>query len=232
MTGPIKRLIKAMLLAGSRRVFRWDVGPIFELFHESWYDARGWERLTWFGVPILKNPFDLLKYQDLLVRQRVDFVIESGANCGGSTLYFAHVLDALGHGAVISIDLHPNWAPAARAHPRVTTVAGSSIDPSVLGAVRSRIPSGSRCFVILDSDHHRDHVLAELRSYGDLVQVGDYLVVEDTNLNGHPVSAGPGPGPYEAVQEFLREDARFSADHDWEFPFTFAPGGWLKRVRA
>jgi cephalosporin hydroxylase len=85
---------------------------------------------------------------------------------------------------------------------------------------------------ILDSDHHADHVLAEMRAYASLITVGSYLVVEDTNVNGNPVLAEWGPGPREAVQRFLTETDAFVVDREREkFFMTFNPGGYLKRVR-
>ena len=57
-----------------------------------------------------------------------------------------------------------------------------------------------------------------------------YLVVEDTNINGHPVYEAFGPGPMEAVQDFLKERDDFEVDRSREkFLFTFNPGGWLRR---
>ncbi len=62
---------------------------------------------------------------------------------------------------------------------------------------------------------------------------GSYLVVEDTNVNGHPVMPEHGPGPYEAVQEFLKEDSRFQVDRSREkFLLTYFPGGFLRRVTS
>jgi cephalosporin hydroxylase len=87
--------------------------------------------------------------------------------------------------------------------------------------------------VILDSDHSRDHVLAELRAYADLVTVGSYVVVEDTNVNGHPAYPEFGPGPMEAVDAFLAEDDRFEVDAGpGEVLHDLQPRGYLKKVRA
>ena len=85
--------------------------------------------------------------------------------------------------------------------------------------------------VVLDSDHSKDNVLEELRLYSPLVTIGDYLVVEDTNINGHPVFISHGAGPFEAVQHFLSSTSSFESDRTCErFLMTFNPGGWLKRV--
>jgi cephalosporin hydroxylase len=64
------------------------------------------------------------------------------------------------------------------------------------------------------------------------VGVGGYLIVQDTNINGHPVLPGWGPGPWEAVDEFLKTTDAFEIDRSRErFLFTFSPNGYLKRVK-
>lgn len=231
---PLKPAVRRTLIAGAKRVLRWDLPAASEVFHTVWYDARQWQQLRWFGVPMAKNPFDVLEYQDVISDQRPDYIIECGALHGGSTLYFAHLCDLLGHGHVISIDVEPRWAPPVRRHPRVTTLTGSSTSEAVVAAVHDMVPAGTACFVILDSDHSKGHVLDELRAYRTFVQVGNYLVVEDSNVNGHPVRSDHGPGPWEAVEEFLAEDTNFEPDLEREakLGFTWAPRGWLRRVRV
>jgi cephalosporin hydroxylase len=85
----------------------------------------------------------------------------------------------------------------------------------------------------LDADHKREAVIAELRAFADLVSPGCYAVVGDSNLNGHPVPwlfpNGP-EGPYEAVEEFLRERSDFEVDLEREYQLvTFNPRGFLRR---
>src|SRR5262249_49042628 len=99
--------------------------------------------------------------------------------------------------------------------------------------VTERAGGKARIMVILDSDHSRDHVLAELREYADFVTPGSYLVVEDTNLSGHPVVRSFGPGPMEAIRDFLRERSDFEPDAEQEkFFMSFNPGGYLRRAHA
>lgn len=86
--------------------------------------------------------------------------------------------------------------------------------------------------VILDSDHRRDHVVRELRTYGPLVSPGSMLVLEDTIVNGHPVLPDFGPGPMEALEEFLAETKTFEIDPIGEkFLISFNPRGYLRRIR-
>jgi cephalosporin hydroxylase len=96
--------------------------------------------------------------------------------------------------------------------------------------IRGHAAAAGVVFVVLDSDHRREHVLAELQAYADVVTPGSYLVVEDTSVNGHPVAPEFGPGPMEAVERFLETDERFVVDRSREkFLLTFNPGGFLRR---
>jgi cephalosporin hydroxylase len=199
-------------------------------FHRLFYDnsARTWSNTTWLGVNVAKCPLDLWIYQELLTRIRPALVVESGTFLGGSAFFLASCMDPLGTGAVLTIDVAAH--PGRPEHPRITYVTGSSLDPEVLAGARAAAADASPVLVILDSAHDRDHVLAELRAYAPLVTPGSYLIVEDTNLNGHPVLDDWGAGPYEAVEEFLAENSSFVRDVDCEkYYLTFNPGGYLRR---
>ena len=129
---------------------------------------------------------------------------------------------------MISIDVTRD--PGFPKHPRIEYLTGSSLDPGIAQRVK-RAAAGKRTMLILDSLHDAGHVEKELRLYNDIVSPGCYLVVEDTNLNGHPVEPDYGPGPGDAVTSFLATTDAFVVDHDRErFLMTLNPGGYLRRV--
>src|SRR5262249_345131 len=181
--------------------------------------------------PIQKNPFDLFQYQEVLFAEKPDLLIETGGYRGGGTLFFAQMLDLIGHGQIVSVDVSPRWDFRVRDHARVTTVTGRSVDRGVFARIR-RLARDARVMVVLDSDHTQAYVERELSLYSRLVQPGGLIVVEDTDVNGHPVFPSHGPGPFEAVQEFLNQNPEFARDEARaaRLFFTSAPGGWLRRI--
>lgn len=205
--------------------------PVAAAFHVVFYRnrRRTWASLNWLGVPILKCPFDLFMYQELVSELRPDVIVETGTFQGGSALYFASLCVLLGHGRVVSIDTDP--AAGRPEHPRIEYITGSSTSPDVVERVRKATNLAETVFVVLDSDHAESHVARELELYSPLVTRGSYLIVEDTNVNGHPVYRRHGPGPMEAVQKFLRLHPEFTVDPSRERLYlTFNPGGYLRRV--
>ena len=209
----------------------WIRMPVQTLFHYYYYrdSLTTWSNTSWMGVPLLKLPLDLWIYQEILYDTRPDFIVETGTNKGGSALYFAHLFDLLGSGEVITVDVTaaPEGTPV---HGRIEYLIGSSTDPVILNRIRNRIQPGARVMAVLDSDHSAQHVRKELELYSPLVTPGCYLVVEDTNVNGHPIYRSHGPGPMEALEEFLTTNHDFMSDLSREkFAITFSPRGWLKR---
>ena len=124
--------------------------------------------------------------------------------------------ELVGHGTVVSIDIDA-WSDQPRPqHKRLSYITASSIDATVLADLRLIVGSSKNVLVILDSDHSLSHVLAELRLYQEFIPVGGLMIVEDTNVNGHPTYLGHGPGPWEAVDAFLKENPDFVADRGLE----------------
>jgi len=114
---------------------------------------------------------------------------------------------------------------------RVEFILGDSVSQKVINTIDKKVKNHT-VLVTLDSLHTKEHVLKELKLYSNFVSVGSYIIVQDTNINGHPVFPAFGLGPMEAVEEFLKTDDRFIIDHNREkFLITFYPSGYLKRVK-
>jgi cephalosporin hydroxylase len=200
-------------------------------FHRLYYltSRRTWRNTFFLGVPVAKCPLDLWVYQEIVNEVRPGLIVETGTAHGGSALYLAALCDLVGGGRVVSVDVVAR--EGLPEHPRVSYVVGSSVESETFGRVKAHVRPGESVMVVLDSAHGREHVLSELRLYGELVTPGSYLVVEDTNVHGRPVFRSFGPGPFEAVAEYLSQDARFVVDESREkFYMTFNPGGYLKRL--
>ena len=207
-----------------------DTASLIDQFHTLYYDRRvqTWGETYWLGHHVLKCPLDLWVYQEILHELRPDLIIETGTYLGGSALFLASICDLLGRGEVVTIDSARQKSRPR--HKRLTYLTGSSTSEAILRQVRRRA-RGKRCvLVMLDSGHSKEHVLAEMRAYAPLVTPGSYLIVEDTNLNGHPVEGDHGPGPAEAVAAFLADNEEFVRDESREkLLLTFNPGGYLQR---
>ena len=223
-------------------------------------EARYVYNFDWLGRPIIQFPQDVQAIQEIIWETRPDIVVETGIAHGGSLILSASMLalldyaDAVRDGSVldpakpkrrvigIDIDIRPHNRSAIEAHPmmsRITLVEGSSIDTSIVDKVGSFIPGHSRVMVCLDSMHTHDHVLRELRAYGDLVSRGCYCIVFDAFVDDLPAALfpdrpwGPGNNPKTAVHAFLAENDGFEIDAGIynKLMVSSAPDGFLKRVK-
>ena len=232
------------LLAQAGRVETWKTASgraqdeayrkeVTDRFHQIFYDGQGWELNTWLGVKTQQNPNDVWIIQELIHEQKPDFVVETGTLNGGSALLWLTILEQVNPNArVITVDIE-DQITTARNHPlwkKVDFLLGSSTEPRVVADVKRRVGNG-KVLLILDALHTRDHVLRELEMYSPLVGVGGYIVVQDSNVNGRPVMPEYGPGPGEAVDDFLAKNKNFVQDRQRErLLMTMHPGGYLRRV--
>jgi len=225
---PIKTLANAEInFLNYEIVFRKN---IVAQFHQFYYDSLVWEKTSWLGVPIKKCPLDLMIYQEIIFESKPDTIIECGTASGGSALFLASICDLHGNGKIITIDIDD--VKGRPKHKRINYVIGSSTSKETVGCIEKFIDDKDKVMVILDSDHRKNHVIKELRIYSRYVSKGYYLIVEDSNINGHPVLKVFGPGPMEAIDEFLVENANFVVDTSREkFYLTFNPKGYLKRIK-
>lgn len=207
---------------------------IIDQFHKLYYDSHlfgeTWVNTFWLGIHIEKCPLDPWIYQEIIYAIKPDIIIECGTAYGGSALFLASICDLVNNGKVITIDIENREGRPE--HKRIKYLLGSSTSEEIVDYVNKLIDDKDKVMVILDSDHHKEHVLNELRIYSKFITKGSYIIVEDTNVNGHPVVPSFGPGPMEAVKEFLKENKNFAIDKTKEkFLLTFNPNGYLKKIK-
>jgi cephalosporin hydroxylase len=212
----------------------------------------GWSQrysyqFTWLGRPVIQLPEDLVRTQEVIWRTRPDVIVETGVAHGGSLIFYASLFELMGRGRVVGVDIEvrPSNRAAIAAHPmahRIALVEGSSIDAATVARVRETIPPGSRVMVLLDSNHSKAHVRAELEAYGPLVSPGCYIVATDGIMcDLHDVPGGHEEWVWDhataAAAEFAQAHAEFILENPprafqegaIEDPVTYWPGGWLRR---
>jgi cephalosporin hydroxylase len=205
--------------------------------------------LTWLGRPVIQFADDLLRLQELVYAVKPDVILETGIAHGGSLIFHASLCKVLEHGRVIGvdIDIRAHNRAAIEAHalaPWISLFEGSSTDPEVVRAVKAIIAPGEKVLLLLDSNHSKPHVLAELEAWSDLVGIGSYIVA----LDGHAMEAAASipraapdwatNNPNGAVAEFVGRHPEFRSvpgplmfnESNLTEPVTGFRGGLLERI--
>jgi len=225
----------------------------FAVLSEEWV-RLGWSlkyayQFSWLGRPIIQLPEDLLRIQEVIWAVKPDVIVETGVAHGGSLVFYAGLCRLLGQGRVIGVDIEirPHNRAAIAEHPlapSITLVEGSSIDPDVVARVRALVAPGERGFVLLDSNHSKAHVRAELEAYHTLVAPGSYIVATD-GIMRHVADRPRGQSDWtwdnpaaaavefaEAHPEFVLEcPPRAFNESPLTGEVTHWPDAWLRRVR-
>jgi cephalosporin hydroxylase len=198
---------------------------------------------SWMGRPIIQYPQDMIAMQELIWAIQPDLIIETGIAHGGSLIYYASLLELIGKGTVlgIDIDIREHNRREIEAHPmakRIEMLQGSAIDETLVAEVARRAEGKQTVMVCLDSNHTHDHVLRELQLYAPFTTVGSYCVVFDTIVEDMPRGAYDRPwdvgnNPKTAVWEYLKTNDDFEIDRsiDNKLLISVAPEGYLKRVK-
>ena len=222
---------------------------ISRVWLRSGWDAKYVYGFSWLGRPIIQLPEDLIRLQEVIFELQPDVIIETGVAHGGGLIFYASLCKAMGKGKVIGVDveIRPHNRAALEQHflfPYLTLIEGSSIHPKIVGEVQRHISPTDRVLVLLDSNHTKSHVLAELNAYAPLVTVGSYAVAMDGIMGevaGAPRSKPEWveDNPTQAALEFVAANPSFEIVEP-PFPFNegavrtrvpYWPGAFVKRVR-
>ena len=199
---------------------------------------------SWMGRPIIQFPQDMIAMQELIWEIKPDLIIETGIAHGGSLIYYASIMELIGKGEIlgIDIDIREHNKKAILEHPmskRISMIQGSSIDEDIITQVKKFAEGKKTIMVCLDSNHTHDHVLKELEAYAELTSVDSYCVVFDTIVEDLPQGFYPdrpwdvGDNPKTAVFEYLKKNDDFVINDqiDNKLLISVAPSGYLKRVK-
>lgn len=199
---------------------------------------------SWMGRPIIQYPQDMIAMQEIIWLLKPDLIIETGIAHGGSLIFYASILELIGKGEIIGIDIEirEHNRKEIENHPmfkRIKMVQGSSINQDTVDQVKKLAEGKKTVLVSLDSNHTHQHVLDELNFYAPFVSPGSYIVVFDTIVEDMPENYLPGrawsrgDNPKTAVWEFLEKNPQFEIDHsvDNKLLISVAPQGYLKRIR-
>jgi cephalosporin hydroxylase len=199
---------------------------------------------TWMGRPIIQYPQDMIAMQEIIWDVKPDLIIETGIAHGGSIIYYASILELIGKGEVlgIDIDIRAHNRAEIEKHPmskRITMLEGSAISAEIIEKIKPFVEGKKTVMVCLDSNHTHDHVLAELQLYAPFVTVGSYLVAFDTIVEDLPADLyadrpwSVGDNPKTAVWQFLKDNDDFVINNeiDNKLLVSVAPSGYLKKVK-
>ena len=224
----------------------------FELISSLWLKTS-WNQkysytFTWMGRPIIQHPEDLVRLQEAIYTLKPDVIIETGVAHGGSLILSASLMKAMGKGrrvVGVDIEIRPHNRKAIEAHelaPMIRLVEGDSVAPEIVRRAAEDIRPGDTVVVILDSNHSREHVAAELEAYHALVTAGSYIVATDGIMRDvHDVPRGaPGwitDNPAQAAEDFAARHPEFTVESPaWRFNesqldrnITAWPSAWLKK---
>ena len=214
------------------------------LFHSIKHEYS--YHFEWLGLPIIQYPQDIIAYQEIIWNVKPDLIIETGIARGGSLILFASMLQLIGKGQVLGIDIDIKKENLKKIEThflkkRIKMIQGSSIDKNIIKQVKKVAKNKKKIIVVLDSNHTHEHVLKELEYYSQFVKKGSYLIVFDTLIEDIPQRImkkskrpwGKGNNPKTAIKEFLKTSNRFKIDKEIEnkLLITVAPDGYLKKVK-
>ena len=231
-----------ILLQGSNEKLKSTASAFMNASISSRYSYN----FTWLGRPIIQYPQDMIAMQEIIWDIKPDLIIETGIAHGGSLIFYASILELIGKGEVlgIDIDIRDHNRKEIESHPmfkRIKMIQGSSIDPAIVAEAKKHTEGKKTILVTLDSNHTHEHVLAELNMYSPFVSLNSYMVVYDTIVEKLPEDHLPGlirpwgigDNPWTALNSFIGENPQFEIDHtiNNKLLISVAPDGYLKRIK-
>jgi cephalosporin hydroxylase len=236
----IHRLESAKIMADDKNLQHQALDLLIKADQHNWI-----HQTNWFGEPILNTPEDMFAIQEIIYKTKPKYIIEVGVAWGGSLLFYSTILESIGGGKVIGIDIYipEDLKERINSHGKIsdqiTLINGSSLDENTINIIKSILKDCKDVLIILDSYHTHSHVFQELTIYSSFIGKGNYIICGDTVVEYLPEQThrprpwGPGNNPKTALDEFLKLNDRFEIDKKItnKLLFTCNPDGYLKCIK-
>ena len=194
---------------------------------------KGAMNYQWRDVLCNKDPFDLALYPLLLWREKPKTIIEIGTKEGGSALWLVDLcrlfdLDT----QIISIDIDQR---TQFSHPNIHFYQGdgrnlsATLNKEFIAQIRHPL------IVIEDADHHYLTTKAVLEFFSPILEIGEYIIIEDGICDSLGHQGRYDGGPTRAIAEFLNTNQESFVIDEWYcdyfgFNVTWNTNGYLKKT--
>lgn len=230
----------------------------FSLVGDAWlragWDAKYTYSFTWLGRPIIQQPEDMFRIQELIYKLKPDYIIDVGIAHGGSLIYYASLCNIMRKGKVIGVDVNiklnnRKLIEKHELYDYIIMFEGDSINSNIIKNIKNVIYKNKTdpiILVILDGDHTYNHVLSELIEYSNFVSVNSYIIACDGYIK-ELVGKDSAPrtnldwklnNPNKAAEEFVKINKNFIIEEP-KFLFnegsvskwiSYFSGGFIKKI--
>jgi cephalosporin hydroxylase len=149
---------------------------IWEAIQFAKLHVNGKIGLSWRGVPIRKNPYDMALYPMLIWELKPRTIIELGAAAGASALWMADIVSSFHLDTrIISVDIDLDQLQVK--DPRIEFV---QFDLQEIGIAPFPVALPALPHPWLISEDMHKNTVSVLKHFDRYVMPGDYVIVEDT----------------------------------------------------
>lgn len=184
------------------------------------------------GIKMIKNPFDLVVYEEILWDVRPSVIVEIGSQQGGFAFWLNDRMRLIGQDCkIVTVDIKEDAKNNLEGinYKNFIHVVGDCNSSRTIERVSKEIRQNDKVLIIEDSSHTYENTYNALCSYNHLITPGSYFIIEDGICD--LIDFGVSPGPMKAVEDWILKNDKFEIDRTKErYIMTYNPKGFLKKI--